>query len=108
MDDDAVAQAAYLLAMLDKPEGMDRLISRWRKARQSHDGEQWEKLVVEAIATSDAPRFVPLIEEIYRAMGSERSYEVRNLYWTIRSMHGPEILKLRKKIRDEVGMDQLR
>ncbi len=107
-DDEAVAQAAYLLAMLGEPEGMDRLIARWRKARQSHDGEQWEKLVIEAIAASDEARYVPLIEEIYRAMTGERAYEVRSLYWNIRSMHGTEILKLRKKIRDEVGMDQLR
>ena len=107
-DDEAVAQAAYLLAMLGEPEGMDRLIARWRKARQSHHGEQWEKLVIEAIAVGDEARYVPLIEEIYRAMTGERAYEVRSLYWTIRSMHGPEILKLRKKIRDEVGMDQLR
>ena len=107
-DDEAVAQAAYLLAMLGEPEGMDRLIARWRKARQSHHGEQWEKLVIEAIAAGDEARYVPLIEEIYRAMSGERAYEVRGLYWSIRSMHGPEILKLRKKIRDEVGMDQLR
>lgn len=107
-DDDAAAQAAYLLAMLGEPEGIDRLIARWRKARQSHDDEQWEKLVIEAVAASDEPRYVPLIEEIYRAMLGQRDYEVRGLYWTIRSMHGPEILKLRKKIRDEVGMDQLR
>jgi HEAT repeat protein/thiol-disulfide isomerase/thioredoxin len=107
-DDEAVAQAAYLLAMLGEPTEMDRLIARWRKTRQSHNGEQWEKLVIEAIAASDEPRFVPVIEEIYRSMSGDRTYEVRSLYWTIRSMHGPEILKLRKKIRDEVGMDQLR
>jgi hypothetical protein len=33
---------------------------------------------------------------------------MREFYWTIRSMHGPEILKLRKKIRDEIGIEQLR
>ncbi len=107
-DDETVAQAAYLLAMVGEPEGMDRLIARWRKARQTPDGEQWENLLIEAIAASDDPRHVPIIEEIYRAMTDERTYEVRDLYWSIRSMHGPEILKLRKKIRDEVGMDQLR
>ena len=107
-DEETVAQAAYLLAMLGEPEGMDRLIARWRKARQSHDGQQWENLLIEAIAASDDPRHVPVIEEIYRAMTGERAYEVRDLYWSIRAMHGSEILKLRKKIRDEVGMDQLR
>jgi len=36
------------------------------------------------------------------------SYDVRNFYWSIRAMHGPEILKLRKRIRDEVGMEMLK
>ena len=31
-----------------------------------------------------------------------------DFYWTIRIMSGPEILKFRKQIRDEVGMENLR
>ena len=107
-DEEAAAQAAYLLAMLGESEGMDRLITHWRKNRKLHNGEQWEQLVTEAISGSDEARYVPLLEEIYRGMTGDRAYEVRNFYWSIRSMHGPEILKLRKRIRDEVGMDQLR
>ena len=35
------------------------------------------------------------------------TYEVSEFYWTIRIMTGPDILKFRKQIRDEVGMNQL-
>ena len=107
-DDETVAQAAYLLAMLGQAEGLDQLIAVWRKAKSSDNGQQWENLLVEAIAASDNSRDVPLLEEIYRVMLKDRADDIPNLYWTIRSMHGPEILKLRKRIRDEVGMDGLR
>ncbi|MFO1004682.1 MAG: HEAT repeat domain-containing protein [Planctomycetaceae bacterium] len=107
-DDVIVAQAAYLLAMLGESDGMDQLITHWRRSRQSNDSQKWEELVVEAIAASDNSKYVPVIEEVYRAMKDDRSHEVRDLYWTIRTMHGPEILRLRKKIRDEQGMDNLR
>ena len=33
---------------------------------------------------------------------------ITTFYWTIRSMTGPEIVKFRKLIRDEVGMENLR
>ena len=33
---------------------------------------------------------------------------LREFYWTIRNIKGERILALRKKIRDEAGMDRLR
>ena len=33
---------------------------------------------------------------------------MKEFYWTIRFMTGPEVLKLRKEIRDQVGMAALR
>ncbi len=107
-DDETVAQAAYLLAMLGKSEGLDKLTAMWRKARHLANGQQWESLLIEAIAASDNSRYVPVLEDISRTMIDNHPDKVRDLYWTIRAMHGPEILKLRKKIRDEVGMDGLR
>jgi hypothetical protein len=51
-----------------------------------------------------------VLEEIYKKLSATRngSYYMKSFYWTIRSMHGAEVLKLRKQIRDEVGMDNLR
>ena len=47
----------------------------------------------------------PILAEIYK---KQRDWQHREFYWTIRSMHGPAVLQLRKQIRDEVGMDNLR
>ena len=63
-----------------------------------------------AISALDDPAKVPVLEEIYKKLSANRNaaYYMKTFYWTIRSMHGAEVLKLRKKIRDEVGMDNLR
>lgn len=108
-DEELAARAAYLLALLGDPAGVDKLIDHWRRvSTQGHGDNQWHKPVYEAIAATDDPKYVPILQDIYETMRQNESYAVRDLYWTIRAMHGPEILKLRKKIRDEVGMDQLR
>ena len=38
----------------------------------------------------------------------KNDYEVREVYWTIRSMTGEPALALRKTVRQEVGMEKLR
>ena len=48
---------------------------------------------------------MPVLAEIYK---DRDRLDVRDFYWTIRGMTGPEILAFRKQIRDEIGMDQLR
>ena len=50
---------------------------------------------------------MPLLDEIYHQLGSE-SYRIREFYWTVRIMDGPEALKFREKIRREVGTERLR
>ncbi len=50
---------------------------------------------------------MPLLREIYAKVREDR-LNLREFYWTIRVMSGPEILKLRKEIRDEHGMSSLR
>jgi HEAT repeat protein len=99
------AQAGYLLALLGKADAMDLLISHWR-GEGSGDGE-WSRLVFRAVAALNDEKYVPALEEIYSKM-NKQSYQMREFYWTIRSMTGARVLALRKKIRDEVGMDNLR
>jgi hypothetical protein len=107
-DEELAAFAAHLMALLGDSSGMDRLIAHWRHEAAGHGGHAWQKLVYEAIAAGNDPRFVPVLEEIFRSIQKNNPYAIREFYWSIRSMTGPEILKLRKTIRDEVGMDQLR
>jgi hypothetical protein len=39
---------------------------------------------------------------------SSEDYRLRDFYWTVRIMKGPEALKFREKIRREVGTQRLR
>ena len=98
VDEETAAYAGYLACLLGRPEGMQPLAKYWRE--KARDDEQWK-----AALGDDA--LTPLLQEVYSAYGKE-SYSVREFYWTIRSIKGPNILKLRKQIRDEVGMDRLR
>ena len=60
-----------------------------------------------AILALDAARGIKILEELYRALGKEHS-ALRDFYWTIRVLDGPQALKLRKRIRQEAGMERLR
>ena len=69
--------------------------------------DKWTGLVFRAVAVTNDDGRLPLLQEIYRSMKDD-DRRLSEFYWTIRIMDGPEALKFRKKIRDEVGMDRLR
>jgi len=95
------AHAGYLMALLGEPEGLHPLLRLWREG----DGEwKLDCLVYRAIAMLNDPSQIQVLKEIY---GRLDGYQMKDFYWTIRIMSGPEVLKFRKQIRDEVGMDQL-
>ncbi|MBW3540914.1 MAG: thioredoxin family protein [Planctomycetes bacterium] len=100
------ALAGYLLVLLDEPQGLEPLIDYWRThARQE---ETWRRLVYRAVAYLDDSRHTALLDEIYQDLSREEYADFADFYWTIRIMTGAEALALRKRIRDEVGMDRLR
>lgn len=103
------AEAGYLLCRLERPEGLAPLLAYWRQhARRS---EPWTRLVYQAVAALNSTEHVPILAEIYRDLSSGPTPDqsrLAALYWTIRDMTGPEALALRKRMRDEVGMDNLR
>ena len=104
-DGDLAGYAAYLLVLLGDQSAMDRLIA---VARDHSMDETWKPLVYRAIASSDDASRVPVLVEIYQSMAAGRQFQIRDLYWTIRPMTGPAVLALRKRIRDEYGMTNLR
>lgn len=102
------AQAGYLLCLLDHAEGLPPLVEHWRVREKSSD--RWRKLVYRAAAALGDDH-LPLLEEIYATLGAKRPENhsaAADFYWTIRSLKSPAALALRKKIREEVGMDNLR
>lgn len=106
-DSDTAAYASYFLALLenDGTGDLDRLIEQWQASKASRSA--WRKLVYRAIAARNEGTKTDVLTQIYESFNGNR-WEVREFYWTIRSMTGSEVLQLRKRIRDEVGMDELR
>jgi len=103
-DPKTAAYAGYFLALLGGPEGMEKLLRYWRSLETDYEVY---RLVYRAIAVLDDPQYIPILREIYGNFEPD-DYNLRAFYWTIRIMSGPEILELRKQIRDEVGMSNLR
>lgn len=105
-DEQTAAYAGYLLVLTGDPKGLEKLEPLWRKEGLNED--HWMRLVYRAVTKINDDKNTRLLEEIYKAVGRERTWQLREFYWTIRPMTGENVLKLRKKIRDEVGMDNLR
>jgi HEAT repeat protein len=101
-DDETAAAAGCVAALLGSAEGLPTLVRVWRAHKES---DNWTHSLYRAIAALDDDQNTPLLVEINKQLST---WDKRQFYWTIRSMHGPAILKLRKQIRDEVGMENLR
>jgi hypothetical protein len=101
------AQAGYLAALLGREEGLPPLVAYWRTKGTSDT--EWTRLVYRAITSLNDGTQVPLLREIYGRLNDDNHrHYLGEFYWTIRSMTAPEVLPLRKTIRDEVGLQQLR
>lgn len=99
------ACAAYLLARLGDAGAIRTLAAAWRESQ----GSTARNLLTDAITTLNDDASTPFLEELYNSMDKEEdSSEIREFYWKIRDMKGPKVLALRKKMRDEVGMEKLR
>jgi len=96
------AYAGYLAAVAGEPAGLKPLLQYWRQHRS--DDYQVDRLVYRAIAKLDDSSQLRVLQAIYADLDE---YEYSQFYWTIRIMSGREILKFRKQIRDEVGMENL-
>ena len=100
------AQVAYLRALYGEAEGLDVLLRYWRE--KAKDNPTWQRLVTRAIAVLDDDSKTSVLEEIYRTAYQKAQHSVYEFYWTIRIMQGPNALRLRQTIRDEVGVENLR
>ncbi|EAQ78530.1 hypothetical protein DSM3645_26644 [Blastopirellula marina DSM 3645] len=99
------AYAGYALALAGEVEGLDPLLEYWRT--EANRDSVTNVLVYRAIAKLNAVQHLDILRTIYNPEQFGYS-ENQRFYWTIRIMSGDEALELRKKIRDEVGMSNLR
>lgn len=105
-DPKLAAMAGYLLAISGGDRaGYKKLEAYWRGS--AFDDDDWRKMMYRAITALNEDALTPVLDEIYRGM-DRQDFEMREFYWTIRGMSGANILALRKRIRDEVGMASLR
>lgn len=101
------AGAGYLLVLLGERSGLDPLLKHYRG--EHNDRSAVRRLVYRALAVINDDAYLPLLTEMYREMRAERySSDMREFYWTIRSMESEKVAAFRKVIRTEVGMDSLR
>jgi len=83
------------------------MLEHWRQSPESTTAVT--QLVYRAAAVTDDPTGQPVLESLFaKWQADEESLDIRDFYWTIRSMTSPDALRLRKQIREEVGMDRLR
>jgi hypothetical protein len=105
-DPRAAALAGYLLVLLGDENGLGPLLKIWRERAKTDPS--WARLVYRAVAVLNDDGRVSLLEEIYRGYQRDDRYQLGEFYWTIRTMDGPNALRLRKRIRQEVGIENLR
>ena len=79
--------------------GLPPLLAYWESQSSTIAGTTRPTLVYRAIATLDDDSQTPILEQMYKSFAKSQ-YEAKQFYWIIRVMHGPNILKLRKTIRD--------
>ncbi|MCA9141010.1 MAG: thioredoxin family protein [Planctomycetales bacterium] len=106
-DEQVAAMATYLFVMLDQPVDLQPLKLAADKEPDVQYLPEMTTLLIYAIAHRDEDDDVHLLEKIFDAMPEDSRYSVREFYWKIRIMSGPNALKLRKRIRDEVGLEAL-
>lgn len=103
-DDETNALVTYYRVLLDNKTDIEPLL-KFYSENMSNEGIA--KLVYEAVATTNNDIKIPIVEAIYDDHGEYDESFAANLYWTIRVMDGENAIKLRKKIRDNVGMESL-
>jgi HEAT repeat protein len=111
-DPEVAALAGYALALLGDGEGLEPLLSYWRK--RTEKDQAWDKRIYQAVAQVGDDSKISALEQIYagvRSAGRSRGMDtsvIKELYWSIRAMEGPNARRLRQRIRNEVGMPFLR
>jgi HEAT repeat protein len=98
--------AAQLLALSGDAGGLPVLIRRWKNAPKGDDARLRE-LLSDAIVALDDDSRVPHLAELYDSL-DDQIWESRKLYQKLRLMTGSNAKELRKRIRGEVGKENLR
>ena len=104
-DPELAAAAGYLLATLGEADGLEPLLKYWRSLKdEKHrwtDQTTWTRLVYRAIAATNSDPANAGARRDLRPPSGHQPQPGRVLLDDPHDALGPEILKLRKQIRDE-------
>ena len=89
-DPEVGGYAGYLMCLLGDRRGLDPIIHVWQSHR---DDDTWRRLAYRAIAVVNDDSLTPTLTDMYGTFQA-REYNIRDFYWTIRIMTGPQVLKL--------------
>jgi len=89
---------AFLMALEGGDQGIRELHQQWKSDPSNRYGGT---TLTQAVARAWDDSMTPIVEDLYNAaaQNSERDWELRSLYSTIRDLDGPNIKKLRARIR---------
>lgn len=103
-DEEVRVLATYLAVLLQGDVDIQTLINYWQRNQAD---EEIAKLTFQAIAAANNDQLTPTLTRIYEQHGKENPRFASQMYWTIRPMTGSQVIKLRSRIRDEIGMSTL-
>lgn len=104
-EEEIVALATYALVVMGESVDLGPLLDQAQSEGFSRYLSGTTDLLVMAIAARNHDEDVSILEEIYPQLRD--NYYIKEFYWKIRIMTGPKALALRKRIRNDVGMEQL-
>ncbi|MGE0536498.1 MAG: hypothetical protein AB7O68_16120 [Pirellulales bacterium] len=99
------ALASYALLLRGDDGALERLLAM--QDDPFGDSNLWRRLSYRAIAVTNSDEHGALLTRLYELL-RDQDADLRDFYWTIRAMTVPSAVELRKRMRAEVGMDQLR
>jgi thiol-disulfide isomerase/thioredoxin len=103
LENDARALAEYYRVLLGERSDLANLRA-WSLQLKNDAGV--DRLLYQTISLLNEVKFVGELERIYEGHKEDITF-CSSMYWSIRLMKGPEILKLRKRMRDELGVQNL-
>ncbi len=107
VDEEVRAHATFALSILGEKMDLSLLEKLARDEGFDSSSQQMSKLFVLAVAHRNQESDVPKLEEMYEKMKEVNRYSVQDFYWKIRILTGEKALRLRKRMRDEIGVKEL-
>lgn len=103
-DKNVAAEAAFLSIWIHGDRKSWQQLEKLWQQREEYD-ISIRRLVYRAIAALNDDSLTPLLAQVYEELRRHDSSEVEKLYWTIHSLKGPAVEKVRQRIDEENSIE---